>query len=267
MKTYQESWQARKNHNEANAWSIRSHIGYCMTNITQLLSRIESGDPEAAEALMPFVYDELRRLAKLRLSSEQPGQTLQATALVHEAYLRLVGEKPNSDTEEKWNGRGHFLALPRKLCGGILVENARRKNAAKRGGQRAKVTLDEGDAVLNTNDDLLALDEAPWSNLKNTMHWLLSSSNSATSPDSPCPKPPRRWACPCGPPNAIGPTPNLGCTPAWLKIDSTSEDVRQAIKNVRATQSLQLRWSNLSEDALALGVYHYRWPAGCCLIV
>ncbi len=160
MKIYQESWQARKNHNEANAWSIRTHIGYCMTNITQLLSRIESGDPEAAEALMPFVYDELRRLAKLRLSSEQPGQTLQATALVHEAYLRLVGENPNGDTEEKWNGRGHFFGAAAEAMRRILVENARRKNATKRGGEQAKVTLDEGDAVVNANDDLLALDEA-----------------------------------------------------------------------------------------------------------
>lgn len=106
--------------------------------------------------LLPLVYDELRKLAAARLAEEKPGQTLQATALVHEAYVRLVGEGGGAE----WNSRGHFFGAAAEAMRRILVENARRKNAQKRGGDRAKVTLEDGDAILNDADDLLALDEA-----------------------------------------------------------------------------------------------------------
>jgi RNA polymerase sigma factor (TIGR02999 family) len=105
-----------------------------MTEVTSILSAIEQGDPHAAERLLPLVYDELRKLAAQKLAQEKPGQTLQATALVHEAYLRLVEvEKPQS-----WNGRGHFFAAAAEAMRRILVEQARRRTAAKRGGQAAR---------------------------------------------------------------------------------------------------------------------------------
>ena len=102
-----------------------------MTDVTRILSDIEQGDPQAAEQLLPLVYDELRKLAAQKLAQEKPGQTLQATALVHEAYLRLVdGEK-----DRHWNGRGHFFAAAAEAMRRILVEQARRKKALRRGGR------------------------------------------------------------------------------------------------------------------------------------
>src|SRR6478672_9131825 len=101
-----------------------------MSEVTQILSRIESGDPNASEQLLPLVYDELRRLAAQRLAQEKPGQTLQATALVHEAYLRLVDGKQ----AQSWNSRGHFFAAAAESMRRILVDNARRKNSIKGGG-------------------------------------------------------------------------------------------------------------------------------------
>src|SRR6186997_1297964 len=95
-----------------------------MSDVTQILSQIEQGNPQAAEKLLPLVYDELRKLAAAKLAHEKPGQTLQATALVHEAYLRLVG---SSDAEQHWNSRGHFFAAAAEAMRRILVENARRK--------------------------------------------------------------------------------------------------------------------------------------------
>jgi RNA polymerase sigma factor (TIGR02999 family) len=126
-----------------------------MADVTQILSAIEAGDPKAAAELLPLVYDELRKLAAARLAEEKPGQTLQATALVHEAYLRLVGGQPDG-----WNGRGHFFAAAAEAMRRILVENARRKAAGKRsGGQR--IPLDDVDvAAPERPDDLLDLDEA-----------------------------------------------------------------------------------------------------------
>ena len=110
-----------------------------------------------ARELLPLVYDELRRLAAQRLSREAPGQTLQATALVHEAYLRLVGVDP----DRPWDGRGHFFAAAAESMRRILVENARRRHRLKRGGDRARVDLDAAEpAAPETDDDLLALDEA-----------------------------------------------------------------------------------------------------------
>src|SRR5947208_11566279 len=101
-----------------------------MTEVTQILHAIAEGDPHAASQLLPLVYDELRQLAAQRLGHEKPGQTLQATALVHEAYLRLVG----GETPQRWDSRGHFFAAAAEAMRRILVENARRKRTAKHGG-------------------------------------------------------------------------------------------------------------------------------------
>ena len=110
-----------------------------MTEVTRILSAIEQGDPRAAEQLLPLVYDELRKLAARRLAREKPGLTLQATALVHEAYLRLVGGR----REDGWDNRGHFFAAAAEAMRRILVENARRKRREKHGGGRLRVDLDE----------------------------------------------------------------------------------------------------------------------------
>src|SRR5438874_1421396 len=109
-----------------------------MSEVTRILSAIEQGDPHAAEELLPLVYDELRQLAAQKLAHERPGQTLQATALVHEAYLRLVGEPAASaaGSQKHWNSRRHFFAAAAEAMRRILVENARRKRTAKHGGQR-----------------------------------------------------------------------------------------------------------------------------------
>src|SRR5262249_57800840 len=109
-----------------------------MNEITQVLSAIEQGDGQAAEQLLPLVYDELRKLAAQKLAHEKPGQTLQVTALVHEAYLRLVG----GDGEAHWNSRGPFFAACAEAMRRILVENARRKHSRKRGGDRSRQALD-----------------------------------------------------------------------------------------------------------------------------
>jgi RNA polymerase sigma factor (TIGR02999 family) len=131
-----------------------------MSDVTQILSAIEAGDPRAAEQLLPLVYDELRKLAAAKLASEKPGQTLQATALVHEAYLRLVGH----DRGQPWSGRGHFFAAAARVMRQILVDAARRKRSDKRGGDRAKLPLDAAATLAAPDgppaDDLLALDEA-----------------------------------------------------------------------------------------------------------
>jgi RNA polymerase sigma factor (TIGR02999 family) len=125
--------------------------------ITQVLSAIEQGDPQAAAQLLPLVYDELRRLAAQKLAGEKPGQTLQPTALVHEAYLRLVG----NGGRPHWNSRGHFFAAAAQAMRNILVDNARRKQRDKHGGGRQRVELDEAlPAPPDDADRLLALDEA-----------------------------------------------------------------------------------------------------------
>src|SRR5262245_36074561 len=133
----------------------------CMSDVTRILSAIEHGDPSAAEQLLPLVYDELRKLAAQRLAQENPGQTLQATALVHEAYLRLVGPRPTSEAEaQHWDGRGHFFAAAAEAMRRILIDNARRKGRPKHGGDRQRANLDEGIAIGDPPDDLIALDEA-----------------------------------------------------------------------------------------------------------
>jgi RNA polymerase sigma factor (TIGR02999 family) len=128
-----------------------------MSDVTRVLSAIEHGDPAAAEALLPLVYDELRRLAAQRLAHEKPGQTLDATALVHEAYLRLV----DTSKGESWNSRGHFFGAAAEAMRRILVDQARRKRADKRGGQRRRVPLEAAEVSFTTaTDDLLDIDQA-----------------------------------------------------------------------------------------------------------
>jgi RNA polymerase sigma factor (TIGR02999 family) len=128
-----------------------------MTEVTRILTRIEQGDPRAAEQLLPLVYEELRRLAGQKLAHEKPGQTLQATALVHEAYLRLVG----GDKVQNWNNRGHFFSAAAEAMRRILVERARRKKSRKHGGDWQRVDLDEADLVcLLPRDELLSLHDA-----------------------------------------------------------------------------------------------------------
>jgi RNA polymerase sigma factor (TIGR02999 family) len=128
-----------------------------MAEVTQILRAIEAGDPHAAAELLPLVYDELRKLAAAHLADEKPGQTLQPTALVHEAYVRLVGSDPDRD----WGGRAHFFAAAAEAMRRILLDAARRKGRAKRGGGMARRDLDGIDpAAPEDTDDLLALDEA-----------------------------------------------------------------------------------------------------------
>jgi RNA polymerase sigma factor (TIGR02999 family) len=128
-----------------------------MSEVTRILSAIEEGDPRAAEQLLPLIYDELRQLAAQKLAQEKPGQTLQATALVHEAYLRLV----DVDRAQQWNSRGHFFAAAAEAMRRILVESARRKKSEKHGGGLRRVDLDQEDALAAAApDDLLTLDEA-----------------------------------------------------------------------------------------------------------
>lgn len=128
-----------------------------MTEVTQILQQIETGNPEAAQRLLPMVYDELRRLAAQKMSDEKPGQTLEATALVHEAFLRLV----DVENQQQWNSRGHFFAAAAEAMRRILVENARRKRRLKRGGDKLRQELIEAEiAAPQIKHDLLALDEA-----------------------------------------------------------------------------------------------------------
>ena len=126
--------------------------------VTQLLQAADNGDSHAADQLLPLVYQELRRLANIRMAREKPGQTLQATALVHEAYLRLLGP----ETKKNWDGKGHFFAAAAEAMRRILIDRARRKSSRKHGGHLNRVTLtDAGDLQNPTSDDhILALNEA-----------------------------------------------------------------------------------------------------------
>jgi RNA polymerase sigma factor (TIGR02999 family) len=127
-----------------------------MGDVTQILSQIEDGDSGAAERLLPLLYDELRKLAAAKMAQEKPGQTLQATALVHEAFLRLV----DVDEAQHWNNRGHFFAAAAEAMRRILVDNARRKRSAERGGPRERMDLaDIAEPIDDSRLDLLALDE------------------------------------------------------------------------------------------------------------
>src|SRR5437762_4268412 len=127
-----------------------------MSDVTRILSAIEHGDPHAAEQLLPLVYDELRKLAAHKMAQEAPGQTLEATALVHEAYLRLV----DVGKAQYWNSRGHFFAAAAEAMRRILVEDARRKRSLKRGGRRHRVNLDAAVSLVDDSaEDLLDLNE------------------------------------------------------------------------------------------------------------
>ena len=126
-----------------------------MTDVTQILNAIEQGDPSAAEQLLPLVYEELRRLAAAKMALENPGQTLQATGLVHEAYVRLV----NTEKVHNWDSRGHFFAAAAEAMRRILVETARRKQKIKRGGEFQRLPMTE-QAAAKPDGDLVALDEA-----------------------------------------------------------------------------------------------------------
>ena len=138
-----------------NAVNILVLGGFFMSDVTRILSDIESGDPDAANKLLPLVYEELRRLARNRMSRESPDHTLQATALVHEAYLRLVGGG------QTWKSRGHFFGAASEAMRRILVESARRKNTAKRGGDRERDPADLAEiAVPHAPDELLAVHDA-----------------------------------------------------------------------------------------------------------
>jgi RNA polymerase sigma factor (TIGR02999 family) len=131
--------------------------GRPMTEVTRILSAIEQGDPDAAEQLLPLVYDELRKLAAVKLSREKPGQTLQATALVHEAYLRRV----DVEKAQHWGSRGHFFAAAAEAMRRILLNRARDKKRLKRGGDCRRIDLDQIDLALDArSEDLIALDEA-----------------------------------------------------------------------------------------------------------
>jgi RNA polymerase sigma factor (TIGR02999 family) len=128
-----------------------------MSDVTRILSQIESGDPSAAEQLLPLVYDELRKLAAAKLAQERPGQTLQATALVHDAYLKLV----DTEKAQNWNSRGHFFGAAAEAMRRILVDNAKRKQSAKYGGKIQRVELSDDQIVAPSRSiDLIALDEA-----------------------------------------------------------------------------------------------------------
>src|SRR6478736_2482099 len=124
-----------------------------MSHITRLLDAAAAGDRQAAADLLPLIYDELRKLAAARMAAEAPGHTLDATALVHEAYLRLVGD-------QHFDGRGHFFAAAAEAMRRVLVERARRKKLPKHGGGRRRVELSEAHRILESSDDLLLLDEA-----------------------------------------------------------------------------------------------------------
>ena len=128
-----------------------------MPDVTRILRAIDGGDRNAAEQLLPLVYEELRRLAAQRLASEKPGQTLQGTALVHEAYLRLVDGRP----DQKWDGRGHFFAAAAEAMRRILIERARQKASLKHGGDVQRVDFEALDSIaVESSEELLALDEA-----------------------------------------------------------------------------------------------------------
>jgi len=127
-----------------------------MNEVTNILHDIEQGDLQAASQLLPLIYDELRRLAARKLGQEKPGQTLQATALVHEAYVRLVGK----EDEQCWDSRGHFFAAAAEAMRRILIESARHKKSQKAGGGRRRVDLADYPALTPPHEDLLAIDEA-----------------------------------------------------------------------------------------------------------
>jgi RNA polymerase sigma factor (TIGR02999 family) len=145
-----------QNHPLSGRIAYENRWGSTMSDVTRILNAIERGEAQATDELLPLVYEELRRLAAQKLSHEPPGQTLQATALVHEAYLRLVGDEPQS-----WENRGHFFSAAAEAMRRILVDNARRKQAQKCGGGRARVALDDANIVdTAVPGEVVELDDA-----------------------------------------------------------------------------------------------------------
>ena len=141
-----------------NDTPLATYYAYGMSDVTQILSRIDQGDSAAASELLPLVYDELRKLAAQKMAQEQPGQTLQATALVHEAYLRLIGP---DQSQPCWNGRGHFFAAAAEAMRRILIESARSKACEKRGGDWRRVDFEELDVTNSVSaEQLVELDDA-----------------------------------------------------------------------------------------------------------
>jgi RNA polymerase sigma factor (TIGR02999 family) len=180
-----------------------------MNEVTHILDAIGQGDSSASAQLLPLVYDELRRLAAERMAREKPGQTLQPTALVHEAYLRLVGK----GEERHWDSRGHFFAAAAEAMRRILIDNARRKLSGKHGGGLVNREADPDDfPVASPRDPLevMAVHEA-LDRLAQKSPRRLSWSNSATFSVAPWPRRPRFWVSPRRRPKRIGPTPRPGC--------------------------------------------------------
>src|SRR5882724_10045872 len=139
-----------------SAEEVLAGKGEQVSDVTRILDAIQQGDPKATEELLPLVYEELRKLAAHKMANEAPGQTLQPTALVHEAWLRLTGNE-----NQEWNGRGHFFAAAAEAMRRILVENARRKQRVKHGGAMQRIDLTTLDVAITSNDEhLLAVDEA-----------------------------------------------------------------------------------------------------------
>ena len=167
-----------------------------MTNaVTNILQKVNAGDPAAGAELLPLVYDELRKLATRQMAKEQPGQTLNATALVHEAYLRLVGSSEGN--QQQWDCRAHFFGAAAQAMRRILVENARRKARIKHGGELKRVSINEADpAIVPADDEILALDEA--------LEKLAAPSFGAgpTSAPTPSPRPPNTPRAPSTSPEA-----------------------------------------------------------------
>ncbi len=166
-----------------------------MSDVTRILEAIQHGDGRTADELLPLVYEELRKLAAHKMANERPGQTLQPTALVHEAYLRLIGSG-----QEHWSGRGHFFAAAAEAMRRILVENARRKRRVKHGGELQRVDMTTLDvAILSDDGHLLAVDEA-----------LEKLAARVSLPVCPMSKQPESWESPNARPSELGPTPAPG---------------------------------------------------------
>jgi RNA polymerase sigma factor (TIGR02999 family) len=216
-----------------------------VSDVTNLLDAIDRGEPHAAEQLLPLVYDELRRLAAVWLANEQPGQTLQATALVHEAYLRLVGD----GQQRHWDNRGHFFAAAAESMRRILVEAARRKQRDKHGGQHKRINIDAVQpAAPNPRDDLIALDAAP-SKLAAEDPQAARLVELATSPGSPSRKRLGCWVSRRARPTGSGRLPGRGCTAnslarrpirnrekSWRDFAATSHWIAERLQKATRTE-------------------------------
>ena len=219
-----------------------------MCDVTRILGKIESGDPQAAEQLLPLVYEELRKLAAGKMAQEKPDQTLQATALVHEAYIRLV----DVETAQHWDSRGHFFGAAAEAMRRILVEHARAKGRHRRGGGMERVDLDSECAIAESSQfDLLAVDEAltrlateePMKAQLVTLRFFGGLS---------MPEAARSWGCPWPPRNAIGPLPS----PGYLRHFQKIRPKPFARKSHARDEGLEIY---LSHCLIEADVAHLRW--------